>query len=166
MNDNPTNIDGKYLTFHLGNEEYGVSITNVKEIIGMMEITEVPQIPPFMKGVINLRDHVIPVIDLRLKFAMSEASYTSKTCIVVVELHDENGAGNVSTMGVIVDAVSDVAAITDKQVEQAPMLANDEGDSSIILGIAKLASGVKILLDVNKALTSSELVTCSHYAHA
>lgn len=154
MKSTAMNIDGKYLTFHLGTEEYGVPIENVKEIIGMMAITEIPQMPPFMKGVINLRDRVMPVIDLRLKFAMPGAAYTERTCIVVVEVH-EPAREDVTTMGVIVDAVSEVAAITEKQVEPAPLLSEAEADHAIIKGIAKLASGVKILLDVNRALGAS-----------
>src|SRR3990172_7814985 len=93
--------EGKYLTFSLGNEEYGIVILKVKEIIGMMRITPVPQTPGFVKGVVNLRGKVIPVVDLRLRFGMEEAEYTDRTCIVVVEI---DSAFNKLHIGVVVDS--------------------------------------------------------------
>ena len=100
--------EGKYLTFSLAGEEYGIGILKVKEIIGMMPITIVPQTPPYIKGVINLRGKVIPVIDLRFKFLMNAADYTERTCIIVVEI---TAAGRTILMGIVVDSVSEVLNI-------------------------------------------------------
>ena len=97
--------EGKYLTFSLGEEEYGIGILRVKEIIGMMRITPIPQTPEYVKGVINLRGKVIPVIDLRVRFAMASASYTERTCIVVVEIDAATGRLHI---GIVVDSVSEV----------------------------------------------------------
>lgn len=166
MNDVNTAISGKYLTFSLDAEEYGIPIGKVKEIIGMMTITGMPQMPAFIKGVINLRDHVIPVVDLRLKFAMPEAASTERTCIIVIESSGLPGPRMAPQVGVIVDSVSEVAAITEQQVEQAPSLWNGEDDCRVIMGIAKLASGIKILLDIDKVLASAELTSVSLPAHA
>ena len=96
---------GKYLTFQLADEDYGIALLQIKEIIGMMPITAVPRTPAFVKGVINLRGQVIPVTDLRLKFGMNESGYTDRTCIIVVEVQGEAATVQV---GVVVDAVSEV----------------------------------------------------------
>jgi purine-binding chemotaxis protein CheW len=108
---------GKYLTFSLKEEEYGIGILKVKEIIGMMPITSVPRTPDFVKGVINLRGKVIPVVDLRLKFSMESISYTDRTCIIVVEI--ESDAATVF-IGIVVDAVSEVLNITERDIEETP----------------------------------------------
>ena len=131
--------EGKYLTFCLANEEYGIGILKIKEIIGMMPITSVPRTPEFVKGVINLRGKVIPVIDLRRRFGMESMDYTERTCIIVVEI--AGSSGNV-TIGVVVDSVSEVLYIR-------------SGD--YILGMAKMGKSVKILLDIDRVLGSGEI---------
>ncbi len=144
---------GKYLTFRLGNEEYGIGILKVKEIIGMMPITPIPQTPPYVKGVINLRGKVIPVIDLRLRFNMEEAEYTERTCIIVVEV--QLGSEHIM-IGIVVDAVSEVAQIKEEDIEATPSFGTTL-DTSYILGMAKTDNSVKILLDIDQVLTQEEL---------
>lgn len=145
--------EGKYLTFQLANEEYGIGILKVKEIIGMMPITSVPQTPVFVKGVINLRGKVIPVVDLRLKFGMKEIEYTERTCIIVVEVTFE-GADVV--MGIVVDAVSEVLNIRNEEIEETPRFGASL-DTNYILGMAKMEGGVKILLEVDQVLSWGEV---------
>ena len=145
---------GKYLTFSLMGEEYGIGILKVKEIIGMMPITSVPLTPPFVKGVIDLRGKVIPVVDLRLKFMMKETGYTERTCTIVVE--SANQAGPI-LMGVVVDSVSEVLNIKAADIEEALNL-GARLDTDYILGMAKVNGGVKILLDIDKVLGSKEMV--------
>lgn len=146
--------DGKYLTFTLGKEEYGIGILKIKEIIGMMPITPVPQTPTYVKGVINLRGKVIPVIDLRLRFSMEAADYTDRTCIVVVET--AGGAGTVM-IGVVVDAVSEVLNIKAEDIEDTPTFGT-KLETDHIRGMAKVGGGVKILLDIDRVLCGDELV--------
>lgn len=143
----------KYLTFQLDEEEYGIGILQVKEINGLMAVTSVPRTPEFVKGVINLRGKVIPVIDLRLKFGMKEVEPTEKTCIIVVELHA--GESTVQ-MGIIVDSVSEVINIKRTDIESAPVF-DHSVDVDFIMGMAKIDGGVKILLDIDKVLNSAEL---------
>lgn len=145
--------EGKYLTFSLAGEEYGIGILQVKEIIGMMPITSVPRTPDFVKGVINLRGKVIPVIDLRLRFAIPESEYTERTCIIVVEITASYGE---MVIGIVVDSVSEVLNIKGENIEESPSFGTSL-DSQYILGMAKLEGGVKILLDIDKVLTSEEL---------
>ncbi len=145
--------EGKYLTFSLAGEEYGIGILQVKEIIGMMPITSVPRTPDFVKGVINLRGKVIPVIDLRLRFAIPESEYTERTCIIVVEITASYGE---MVIGIVVDSVSEVLNIKRENIEESPSFGTSL-DSQYILGMAKLEGGVKILLDIDKVLTSEEL---------
>ena len=145
--------EGKYLTFSLAGEEYGIGILQVKEIIGMLPITSVPRTPDFVKGVINLRGKVIPVIDLRLRFSIDESEYTERTCIIVVEISSQNGE---MVIGIVVDSVSEVLSVTEDQIEPAPSFGSSL-DSTYILGMAKLEGGVKILLDINKVLKSDEM---------
>jgi purine-binding chemotaxis protein CheW len=144
--------EGKYLTFSLAGEEYGIGILKIKEIIGMMPITPVPKTPGYVKGVINLRGKVIPVADLRLKFGMPEMGYTDRTCIVVVEI--EGGRGPV-LMGIVVDSVSEVLNIRGGEIEDTPAFGT-RMDTDYILGMAKMGGGVKILLDIDKVLKSEE----------
>jgi purine-binding chemotaxis protein CheW len=146
--------EGKYLTFTLAGEEYGIGILKVKEIIGMMGITRVPQTPPYVKGVINLRGKVIPVVDLRMKFNLEAGEYTERTCIVVVEVSREGGY---VFIGIVVDSVSEVLNIKGGEIEATP----DFGatlDTAYILGMAKTGAGVKILLDIDRVLSSVEMV--------
>jgi purine-binding chemotaxis protein CheW len=145
--------EGKYLTFSLAGEEYGIGILKVKEIIGMMAITTVPRMPPYVKGVINLRGKVIPVIDLRLKFSMEEAQYTERTCIIVVEISSR--AGQI-LIGIIVDSVSEVLNVKGADIEDTPVF-GAKLDTEYILGMAKTGGRVKILLDIDRVLTSEEV---------
>lgn len=149
--------EGKYLTFSLAGEEYGIGILKVKEIIGMMSITRIPQTPDYVKGVINLRGKVIPVIDLRSKFGLEAGEQTERTCVVVVEVSRE--AGRV-LMGCIVDSVSEVLNIRENEIEETPDFGTSL-DTRFILGMAKIASGIKILLDIDKVLGSIEIKTGS-----
>lgn len=144
---------GKYLTFILADEDYGVGILKVKEIIGMMPITSVPRTPDFVKGVINLRGKVIPVIDLRLKFSMDEIEYNERTCIIVVEIDSQDST---LLIGIVVDSVSEVLNIQSEEIEEAPTFGT-KLNTDYILGMAKIDKGVKILLDIDKILSSEEL---------
>jgi len=148
-----TNREGKYLTFVLASEEYGLGILKVKEIIGMMPITSVPQTPEFVKGVINLRGKAIPVIDLRLRFAMESIDYTERTCIIVVEV--TKASGDV-LIGIVVDAVSEVLNIKGEEIANTPTFGT-EVNTSFILGMAKTEGGVKILLDIDRVLSEEEV---------
>ncbi len=145
--------EGKYLTFTLDQEEYGIGITKVKEIIGMIPITPVPQTPHFVKGVINLRGKVIPVIDLRLKFGLEPMEYNERTCIIVVEIAS---AGKKIPMGIVVDSVSEVLNIKGNDIEDTPNFGS-RLETNYILGMAKTGDGVKILLDIDKVLSSEEI---------
>jgi purine-binding chemotaxis protein CheW len=140
---------GKYLTFALAEEEYGLEILKVREIISMSEITSVPKTPEYVKGVINLRGMVIPVIDLRLKFAMEEAPYTDETCVIVA---DVNGV----EMGIIVDYVSEVLDIAAGDIEDAPEFGASV-NIDFILGMGKAEGRVTILLDISRVLGRSDI---------
>ena len=139
---------GKYLTFKLADEEYGVEILKVWEINGVVNITAVPRMLPFMKGVINLRGKVIPVVDLRLKFGFEEIAHTEQTCIIVVDVGKE--------IGIIVDTVSEVLDIAGEDIEPPPAMGG-AANTSFILGMGKVGEAVKILLDVDRILASDEL---------
>ncbi len=146
--DESTEVGGKYLTFKLADEEYGVEILKVREINGVMDITAVPQMPAYTKGVINLRGKVIPVVDLRLKFGLDEIEHTEQTCIIVVDVGKE--------IGIIVDTVCEVLDIKDENVEPPPSVGGAV-DTSFIRGMGKVGDAVKILLDIDKVLTADEL---------
>lgn len=148
-----TERDGKYLTFSLAGEEYGIGILKVKEIIGMMAITMVPQTPAYVKGVINLRGKVIPVVDLRLKFGMEAMDYLERTCIIVVEIGRENGH---VLIGIVVDSVSEVLNIKGGEIEETPNFGS-QVNTDYILGMAKAGGGIKILLDIDKVLSDAAL---------
>ena len=142
-------LEGKYLTFILGEEIYGIEILKVREIIGLMDITNVPQTPEYMKGVINLRGKVIPVIDLRLKFSMQEEEHTQETCVIVVEVEN-------TSIGIIVDSVSEVSDISGGSIEEAPSFGQGI-DTSFIMGLGKVKDKIIILLDIETVLSSEEL---------
>lgn len=145
---NGKGLAGKYLTFALGNEEYGLEILKVREIVGYQNITSVPKTPKAIKGVINLRGQVIPIIDLRCQFGMEEKEISEQTCIIVVENKTED---RTYPTGVIVDKVSEVLDIGAAQIEEAPDLgANTSID--FIQGIGKIGNAVKILLDIDKVI--------------
>jgi len=145
--------EGKYLTFSLAEEEYGIGILKIKEIIGMMPITSVPQTPEFVKGVINLRGKVIPVIDLRLRFGMEAIDYTERTCIIVVEIEGESCT---VMIGIVVDAVSEVLNVNGEDIEDTPTF-GAKLNTEYILGMAKMEGGVKILLDIDRVLSDEEI---------
>ena len=152
--------EGKYLTFTLAEEEYGIGILKIKEIIGMLPITSVPQTPDFVKGVINLRGKVIPVMDLRLRFGMMSIDYTERTCIIVVEI---SGQAGTILVGIVVDAVSEVLNIKGDDIEKTPTFGT-KLNTDYILGMAKMEGGVKILLDIDQVLSSDELSMLSEAA--
>ena len=148
-----TALAGKYLTFRLADEGYGIEILKVQEIIGLMNVTHVPRTPSFIRGVINLRGKVIPVIDLRLKFGLERKDDTEKTCIIVVQVKQENNTGVI--MGIIVDEVCEVLDITAEQIEPSPSFGSL--DTDFILGMGKAGSKVVMLLDVDKVLSKGEI---------
>jgi purine-binding chemotaxis protein CheW len=144
---------GKYLTFQLANEEFGIAVLKVREIMGIQDITAVPQTPAHIRGVINLRGKVIPVIDLRLKFGLAAAEYTQRTCIIVTQVRGDSG---LVFIGIIVDGVSEVLNLTAGEIEDTP----DFGEAvtgRYLLGMAKVKGKVKILLDIDQVLSSQEL---------
>jgi purine-binding chemotaxis protein CheW len=145
--------EGKYLTFTLAEEEFGIGILKVREIIGMMAFTPIPRTPGFVKGVINLRGRVIPVIDLRLKFGMDSQAYDERTCIVVVQVQ---GLEGVSSIGIVVDAVNEVTNVKEEEVESTPSFGVSL-DTAYILGLAKSGDNVRILLDIDRVLGGEEL---------
>ena len=141
---------GKFLTFTLGNEEYGVPVLKVREIIKVMDITQVPQVPDYVLGVINLRGKVIPVIDLRRKFGFPATEHTERTCIIVV---DVDLASMRVMMGVVVDTVSEVLNVTEAEIEETPEFGG-RVTTAYLLGLAKVKDSVKILLDLDRVLGS------------
>lgn len=144
---------GKYLTFKLVDEEYGLEILKVREIIGLLPITSLPRTPFFVRGIINLRGKVIPVIDLRKKFELDTTEDTEQTCIIVVDVAGSSGSIQV---GILVDSVSEVLDINGEDIEDAPMFGSSV-DTAFILGMAKVKGSVKILLNIEKVLSTAEL---------
>lgn len=142
-------LAGKYLTFILGRQCYGIDVLRIREIIRMTEITAVPQMPDYVRGVINLRGKIIPVIDLRLRFGLSEAKNTEQTCIVVVLV--KISGGKTTQMGMVVDGVEEVAQIAAGDLEEAPGF-GAKISTDCLLGMAKLKSGVKALLDIDEII--------------
>jgi len=150
--------EGKYLTFALAHEEYGLEILKVREIIGYIDVTAVPQTPHYVKGVINLRGQVIPVVDLRAKFGMETAGVTDETCIIVVEITHGNRKFNT---GIVVDHVQEVLDIPGGNIEEAPQFGASVS-TDFILGMGKVGESVKILLDIDRVLTGSGLGNLAH----
>ncbi len=144
---------GKYLTFGLGKEEFAIQVRHVREIMGMQEITAVPQMPAYVKGVLNLREKVVPVVDLRLKFGLMEIDYTQRTCIIVAQI--ANQAGKLM-IGIIVDGVSEVLTLQANDIADTPDFGNGV-ETPYILGMAKVKNKVKILLDINMVFTAHEV---------
>ena len=157
-----TDKSGKYLTFQLGGEEYGLEILKVREIIGLMEVTVVPRTPEYVRGVINLRGKIIPVVDLRVKFGMEAIENTEETCIIVVEVI--RGDDTVQ-MGILVDKVSEVLDINGGNIEDAPSFGSGF-DSNFIMGMAKTKDSVKILLNIDSVLSGHEVVEVTGIAAA
>ncbi len=145
--------EGKYLTFALAHEEYGLEILKVREIIGYIDVTAVPQTPHHVKGVINLRGQVIPVVDLRAKFGMETTDVTDETCIIVVEIAH---ADRKFSTGIVVDRVQEVLDIPGDSIEEAPQF-DSSVNTSFILGMGKVGDAVKILLDIDKVLGGESL---------
>lgn len=145
--------EGKYLSFTLASEEYGIGILKIKEIIGMMPITSIPQMPEYIKGVVNLRGKVIPVIDLRTRFSMETIEYTDRTCIIVVEIE---GKTSTVLVGIVVDSVSEVLNIRAENIEEPPSFGASI-DTGYIFGMAKMEGSVKILLDIDRVLAAEEI---------
>ena len=148
-----TDRQGKYLSFALANEEFGLEILKVREIIGYMEVTAVPQTPHYIKGVINLRGQVIPVIDLRAKFGMEAVEVTEQTCIIVVEITQDNRR---FSTGIVVDRVQEVLDIDGGSIEDSPQFGASVR-TDFILGMAKVGQTVKILLDIDRVLGGDTL---------
>jgi len=145
-------MKNKYLSFKLGKESYGISIRQIIEIIEIQKITEVPDMPAYLKGVVNLRGKVIPVVDLRLRFHIPERPYDDRTCIIVIQLEEKN-------IAFIVDTVEEVTEIPDTQIEPAPSFKNTAIKDQYISGLGKAGGGVKILLDVSKIIYDKEIDT-------
>jgi purine-binding chemotaxis protein CheW len=146
-------LAGKYMTFQLAREEYGLEILKVREIIGLMEITRVPRTREFVRGVINLRGKVIPVVDLRLRFGMERTEATDQTVIIVVQCSVD---GRTLTMGLLVDQVLEVLSIDGAQIEPAPSLSHAQLDEDFILGVGKHEQRIIFLLDLSRVLSSEE----------
>jgi purine-binding chemotaxis protein CheW len=139
---------GRFLTFTLGSETYGIEIRHVTEIIGIQPITEVPELPEYVKGIINLRGKIIPVMDVRLRFKKSFRGYNDRTCVIVVEIKD-------ISIGLIVDSVSEVISIPDREIVLPPEIS--KGNNRYIKGIGKVNGEVKLLLDCEKLLNDDEV---------
>jgi len=145
---------GKYLTFLLGEEVYGIPIAKAKEIVGVMEITPIPRAQGYIKGVTNLRGKIVPIVDLRAKFGMESAPYNERTCIIMIEVEV---AGNKRLVGIAVDTVAEVLNIAKEDVELPPRQ-DLEIDGSFLGGLAKTKERVIVILDIDKILNSKEVV--------
>ncbi len=139
----------KYLTFQLDDEEYGIEICHVTEVVGLQKITTLPDMPEFVKGVINLRGQVIPVMDVRVRFQLAPREYDDRTCVVVVNIHD-------ASIGLVVDGVNDVLAISEEHIAPPPRV-RQEGTGRFLRGLGKVGDYIKILLDVERLLYGDEL---------
>ena len=154
-------LAGKYLTFKLAEEEYGLDIMKVQEIIGIMPVTKVPRVPDYVRGVINLRGRIIPTIELRKKFGLETVDDTERTCIIVVELQTDKGKVN---MGILVDEVAEVMDFAADNIDAAPEFGTAL-NTNFILGIGIVKGSVKILLDLDKVLTDREVQTVESIAN-
>ncbi len=147
--DDEDTLKDKYLTFHLADEDYGLEVACVTEIIGIQKITEVPNMPVFIKGVINLRGKVVPVMDVRRRFEIDDRDYDERTCIIVADFND-------TAVGLVVDKVNEVLDIPEERIEPPPQTGGSPY-SCYIKGMGKMDDGVKILLDINTLLFDEEL---------
>ena len=154
-------LAGKYLTFVLGSESYGIEIMKVQEIVGFMTITRVPRTPDFVRGVINLRGKVIPVIDLRRRFGMEAIASTGRTCVIVVRIYQNDSP---VTMALIVDAVSEVLDIRTEQIEDSPSF-GETVNTDYILGMGKCGDRVVVLLDIDWVLSREEISVVAQAAN-
>lgn len=157
-NDQEDTQHGKYLTFELGTESFGIEIRYVTEIIGMQPVTYVPEVPAYVKGIINLRGKIIPVIDLRLRFKKEAAEYTDRTCIIVIDI------GEIS-IGFIVDSVAEVINIGDENIVPPPNYRTGF-HNRYIKGIGKVGNDVKLLLDCDKIISENDMEIISGQARA
>ena len=139
---------GRYLTFTLGKEDYGIEIKYVTEIIGIQPITQVPELPDYLKGIINLRGKIIPVMDVRIRFKKEPLNYTDRTCIIVIDINE-------TSIGLIVDTVSEVASIDDQDIMPPPNYKTGF-NNKYVKGIGKIGNEVKLLLDCGKILSEDE----------
>lgn len=140
---------GRFLTFSLGNESYGIEINYVTEIIGIQPVTEIPELPDYIKGIINLRGKIIPVMDVRLRFKKEPKEYNDRTCVIVIDIKD-------ISIGLIVDSVSEVLTIQEQDIVESPKV-NKDFNNRYIKGIGKIGNDVKLLLDCEKLLTENGL---------
>ena len=143
---------GKFLTFCMGNDFYGIEIKYVTEIIGLQPITEIPEMPEYIKGIINLRGKIIPVMDVRLRFRKPFREYNDRTCIVVIDINEVS-------VGLIVDSVSEVMSIPDEEIVAPPSMSKE--GNKYIKGIGKVGTDVKLLLDSDKLLNDTDLESLS-----
>ena len=153
---------GKLLTFQLGKQEYGLQILEAREVVGLMQIDPVPQTPDFMKGIINLRGKIIPVVDLRVKFGMPEIESTEETCIIVVEVARNEKSVE---MGILVDRVSEVLDIAGEEIDDTPSFGGGF-NANFILGMAKAKDSVKILLNIDAVMSGEEILELTGAAAA
>lgn len=142
---------GRYLTFVLGQESYGIPVLKVREIIRMIDITPVPRMPAYVKGVINLRGKVLPVVDLRVRFDLTKVEFTERTCTIVVQVSQSNGVH--SLLGLVVDAVEEVAQVSAESIEPAPDFGGNL-NTDYIIAMARVKGGVKTLLDIDKIIAA------------
>ena len=152
---------GKYLVFQLGREEFGIRVLQVREIMGVQDITAVPQTAAYVKGVINLRGKVIPVVDLRLKFGLPEVDYTQRTCIIVVQVQGDKGS---TLMGIVVDGVAEVLNLAAADIEDTPDF-GQRVTTPYLLGMAKIKGKVKILLAIDQVLSIQEMTGLEALLH-
>jgi purine-binding chemotaxis protein CheW len=143
----------KFLTFVSGNESYGIEIRHVTEIIGIQPITEVPELPEYIKGIVNLRGKIIPVMDVRLRFRKASREYDDRTCVVVIDIEE-------ISIGLIVDSVSEVLSIPESEIVMPPEV--HKNGNKYIKGIGKVGNEVKLILDCNKLLREEELESLSN----
>jgi purine-binding chemotaxis protein CheW len=146
-------LKGRYLTFALGEESYGIEVRYVTEIVGIQKITKIPELPDYVKGIINLRGKIIPVIDVRLRFRKEPKEYNDRTCVIVIDIRD-------LSIGLIVDTVSEVISIPDEDIVEPPEM-NKGFSNRYIRNIGKVGNDVKLLLDCEKLLTGDEMETLS-----
>jgi len=158
LDDNEDTLKDKYLTFRLGDEDYGIDISYVTEIIGLQKITEVPDMPQFVRGVINLRGRVIPVIDIRSRFQMDERKYDDRTCVIVVNINNTD-------VGLVVDIVNEVISIPENNISPPPSVHKGSA-SRFVRAMGRVNDAIKILLDMDKLLFDEEITqldaTSSH----
>jgi len=155
-------LAGKYLTFTLQHESYGIDVLQVREIIRLTDITAVPQMPKYIRGVINLRGKIIPVLDLRMRFGFPDTGHTDQTCIVVVQVQLPDGKS--TAMGLVVDGVEEVLNIAESEVEETPDF-GAQLDTDYILGMAKIKGAVKALLDIDKVIAADAVTATQRVAN-